>query len=81
MQVLVATALQSGALNAAEVGYIAMHGTGTPLGDPIEVGALAGALGKQGQLGVPALTLGSVKASHLHIHHTLAPSKATQCWS
>lgn len=25
--------------------YVAVHGTGTPLGDPIEVGALAQALG------------------------------------
>ena len=62
MQVLIATALHSGGLAAEEVGYVAVHGTGTPLGDPIEVGALAGALG--GNSAQPrAITLGSVKAS------------------
>ena len=41
---------------------MAVHGTGTPLGDPIEVGALAGALA--GNSAQPrAITLGSVKAS------------------
>ncbi len=44
LQVLLKTALRSGGLEAADVGYVAVHGTGTPLGDPIEVGALSGAL-------------------------------------
>ena len=62
VQVLIATALHSGGLASKEVGYMAVHGTGTPLGDPIEVGALAGALG--GNPAQPkAITLGSVKAS------------------
>lgn len=31
-------------LEPSEVGLVAVHGTGTPLGDPIEVGALGQAL-------------------------------------
>ena len=54
---LVATALKLGGLTSGSVGYVAVHGTGTPLGDPIEVGALAGVFSKQ-----PAPpALGSVK--------------------
>ena len=33
----------------AELGLVAVHGTGTPLGDPIEVGALGQALGGSGR--------------------------------
>ncbi len=45
------------------ISYVEMHGTGTPLGDPIEVGALARVFG--GRRRAP-LSLGSVKA---HIGH------------
>ena len=37
---------------------MAVHGTGTPLGDPIEIGALAAALASRS---APGLTVGSVK--------------------
>jgi acyl transferase domain-containing protein len=39
-QTVMLTALQEGGLSALEVGHMECHGTGTPLGDPIEVGAL-----------------------------------------
>lgn len=66
-KVLINTALQSGSLPASAVGYVAVHGTGTPLGDPIEVGALAQAFAGQPQTDAPArLTLGSVKACYGH---------------
>lgn len=74
MQALVATTLAAAAATSADVAYVAVHGTGTPLGDPIEVGALAQALSVKG--GLPpagdgghaslALTLGSVKACFGH---------------
>ena len=41
-------ALQSGDLLASQVSHLQMHGTGTPLGDPIEVGAAAAVLMKPG---------------------------------
>lgn len=74
MQALVATTLAAAAATSADIAYVAVHGTGTPLGDPIEVGALAQALTVKGGLppagtGRPAslaLTLGSVKACFGH---------------
>lgn len=57
------------ALAAAEVApeslrYVETHGTGTAIGDPIEIAALASALGP---LGPDHLALGSVKANLGHL--------------
>jgi 3-oxoacyl-(acyl-carrier-protein) synthase/acyl carrier protein/D-arabinose 1-dehydrogenase-like Zn-dependent alcohol dehydrogenase len=38
-QEVIRTALQMAGLKASEVSHLQMHGTGTPLGDPIEIGA------------------------------------------
>ena len=43
-QALVSGCLEKAALSPEAVKYVALHGTGTPLGDPIEVGALSAAL-------------------------------------
>ena len=43
-QAAVRQALASGGWAAVAVGMVQLHGTGTPLGDPIEVGALAAVL-------------------------------------
>ncbi len=61
MQALVGAAIRSGDQYAEDVSYVAVHGTGTPLGDPIEVGALSAALASQGPLVSRGLALGSVK--------------------
>ncbi len=53
-------ALANGRVDSAEIGYIEAHGTGTKLGDPIEMGALAEVFGKQ------PLIVGSVKANIAH---------------
>ena len=47
---------------ANDVSFVAVHGTGTPLGDPIEVSALGHALAGGGGHAV----LGSVKACYGH---------------
>lgn len=41
---LVRSALAAADVKPAEVALVSVHGTGTPLGDPIEVGALGQAL-------------------------------------
>ena len=63
-QALVATALRSGEASAVDVGFVALHGTGTPLGDPIEIGALAQCLTDTRGEGAAPISLSSVKASH-----------------
>ena len=59
-QVLVTAALSTAGASTAAVYFVAVHGTGTPLGDPIEVGALGAALGT-GRLEASKLLLGSSK--------------------
>ncbi|MDV3347375.1 amino acid adenylation domain-containing protein [Leptothoe sp. LEGE 181152] len=58
-------ALGSGKLEASQVDYIECHGTGTPLGDPIEVEALANVYGSQRPQDSP-LMIGSVKTNIGH---------------
>ena len=54
-------------IEPAAIGYIETHGTGTPLGDPIEVEGLARAFGDRPKH-LPKIPLGSVKGN---IGHTL----------
>jgi myxalamid-type polyketide synthase MxaB len=65
-QRLIATALARAGLKPADVAYLEAHGTGTALGDPIEVQAAAGALGP-GRDAARPLLLGSVKANLGHL--------------
>ncbi|NGO45825.1 beta-ketoacyl synthase N-terminal-like domain-containing protein [Streptomyces ureilyticus] len=59
---LIESVLASAGLTAADIGYLEAHGTGTPLGDPIELEAARTALGS------PRRTwhVGSVKANLGH---------------
>ena len=68
LQALVATALDFAGKAPAAVRFVAVHGTGTPLGDPIELGALGAALAGKGGRGPDDAppTLGSVKACYGH---------------
>jgi polyketide synthase PksJ len=61
----IADALAMGAVDPATVSYIEAHGTGTALGDPIEVAALAKVFG-QSPRSTPC-AIGSVKANIGHL--------------
>jgi acyl transferase domain-containing protein len=65
-EAVIAAALADARTAATEVGYVEAHGTGTPLGDPIEVHALAAALGARREADAP-LMIGSIKTNIGHL--------------
>ncbi|WP_432897931.1 L-histidine N(alpha)-methyltransferase [Micromonospora matsumotoense] len=63
---LVERALAEAGVTAASLGYLEAHGTGTALGDPVEIRALARALDASG-LPRDSLPIGSVKSNIGHL--------------
>lgn len=59
-------ALSMTKLSSQDIGYIETHGTGTPLGDPIEVAALRDVYGDPRPDGTPCI-LGAVKTNIGHL--------------
>lgn len=59
-------ALQAAQVKASDIDYIETHGTGTPLGDPVEFQALADVLG-QGRSTDKPCWIGSVKTNIGHL--------------
>ena len=74
---VIAAALADAGLTADEVDGVECHGTATPLGDPIEVEALAAIYGA-GRAGAPPLLLGSVKANIGHLEAAAGAARARQ---
>ena len=70
---MVRLALADAGVEAASLGCLEMHGTGTPLGDPIEVGAAAAVFGGDASRGQP-LCLSAMKSS---LGHTEPAAGAT----
>ena len=63
---VIRAALQDAQLHPYQVGYIEAHGTGTSLGDPIEIGALDAVFGDSRLHDAP-LVVGSVKTNIGHL--------------
>lgn len=64
-QAVIRAAIDDAGVDPADVGMIETHGTGTPLGDPIEIEALTEIFGGRGPEREPC-TLGSAKANIGH---------------
>ncbi|MBE9045187.1 acyltransferase domain-containing protein [Pleurocapsales cyanobacterium LEGE 10410] len=64
-QAVIRQALENARVKPEQIGYIEAHGTGTALGDPIEVGALAGVFAQNHSPEDP-LAIGSVKTNIGH---------------
>lgn len=65
-QAVLAQALRAAKLEPRDLSYVEAHATGTPLGDPIEVAALASVLGTGRDPDTP-LPIGSIKANFGHL--------------
>lgn len=65
-QAVIRQALANARVKPEQISYIEAHGTGTSLGDPIEVGALAGVFA-QNRSSEASLAIGSVKTKIGHL--------------
>ena len=65
-QDVIRAALRDASANPGDVNYVECHGTGTALGDPIEVGALKGVFGTEREASNP-LVLGAIKTNIGHL--------------
>jgi polyketide synthase PksM/rhizoxin synthesis polyketide synthase/nonribosomal peptide synthetase RhiB len=63
---VVEAALRRAGLTAESIGYVECHGTGTSLGDPIEIAGLGDAFRRSGHGGAPC-AIGSVKSNIGHL--------------
>ncbi|MCW5698017.1 MAG: SDR family NAD(P)-dependent oxidoreductase [Bauldia sp.] len=63
---VVEAALRRAGLTAESIGYVECHGTGTSLGDPIEIAGLSDAFRRSGHAGAPC-AIGSVKSNIGHL--------------
>ncbi|RVU40809.1 SDR family NAD(P)-dependent oxidoreductase [Rheinheimera riviphila] len=80
-QQVIHTALQRAGISAGQVSYVETHGTGTPLGDPIEAKALGTVYGQAADRSEPLL-IGSGKTVFGHLEAAagiLSVIKTTLC--
>ncbi|MCC6892486.1 MAG: SDR family NAD(P)-dependent oxidoreductase [Anaerolineae bacterium] len=65
-EAVIRAALGNGGVEASQVSYVETHGTGTSLGDPIEIQAIARSL-RSGELAKQPLVIGAVKTNIGHL--------------
>jgi acyl transferase domain-containing protein len=65
-EIVVREALANAGISPSQIGYVETHGTGTALGDPIELQALGAVLGHRRPANQPVL-IGSVKTNVGHL--------------
>ena len=65
-ETVIRKALAESQINPSDISYIEAHGTGTPLGDPIEIGALASVFAESHDKKNP-LAIGSIKTNIGHL--------------
>ena len=65
-EAVLTAAYERAGIALAAVGYVELHGTGTPAGDPVEAAALGAVLGRARPAGQPLL-VGSVKTNIGHL--------------
>ena len=65
-QAVIGQAMENGGVDPASISYIEAHGTGTSLGDPIEVGAIGTVFGKTHSQEQPVI-IGSAKTNIGHL--------------
>ncbi|MEU5057497.1 MULTISPECIES: beta-ketoacyl synthase N-terminal-like domain-containing protein [unclassified Streptomyces] len=63
---VIEAAHRAAGVTGASVGYVELHGTGTPVGDPVEAGALGEVIGRWRSRTAPLL-VGSVKSNIGHL--------------
>ena len=63
---VIAAALDRAGVKPSEIDYLEAHGTGTEVGDPIEIGAVAAVFGRERKADRPLL-IGSVKTNIGHL--------------
>jgi acyl transferase domain-containing protein/ubiquinone/menaquinone biosynthesis C-methylase UbiE/acyl carrier protein len=66
-EAVIKSALKNAHIKPVDVGYIEAHGTGTPLGDPIEISALSRVFGKDRDVKQNPLQVASVKTNLGHL--------------
>jgi len=64
---VVIEALSAAGVSASDIGYVECHGTGTALGDPIEMAALTKAFAAMGGAARQSCAIGSVKSNIGHL--------------
>jgi acyl-CoA synthetase (AMP-forming)/AMP-acid ligase II/3-oxoacyl-(acyl-carrier-protein) synthase len=65
-EAVIKAAIMNAGMRATDLQYMEAHGTGTALGDPIELNAIANAIGKE-RLMKREVTLGSIKTNIGHL--------------